>query len=44
MQIILTVRVRQQFFQREQLSAGIICRSARDLAAVWLLSAETPAI
>jgi hypothetical protein len=29
--------VRQRFFQRKQLSAGIICRSAHDLAAVWLL-------
>jgi hypothetical protein len=36
MEIILTIRVRQRFFQRKQLSAGIICRSARDLAAVWL--------
>jgi hypothetical protein len=38
MQRILTIRVRQRFFQRKQLSAGIICKSARDLEAVWLLS------
>jgi hypothetical protein len=38
MQIILTIRVRQRFFQRKQLSTGIISRSAHDLAAVRLLS------
>jgi lipase chaperone LimK len=48
MQLILTIRVRQRFFQRKQLSAGIICRSARDFFSgnsyLQVLSVEVLAI